>query len=94
MAKAPEVEARVRDICRQNRRRQVAGERILIVLEGLKGEERVAELCRREGIDPNLYSARGKMKRQTPRRRVRISGRLPVRPEERILPIRYRVDVA
>ena len=55
MAKKPEVEARVREIRRQTRRRYSVEEKIRIVLEGLKGEETVAELCRREGISPNLY---------------------------------------
>jgi transposase len=32
-----------------------AEEKIRIVLEGLRGEESIAELCRREGISPNLY---------------------------------------
>ena len=55
MAKQPDVEARVREIRRQTRRRYSAEEKIRIVLEGLKGEDSVAELCRREGISPNLY---------------------------------------
>jgi transposase len=55
MAQKPEVEARVREIRRQTRRRHSAEEKIRIVLEGLKGEETIAELCRREGISPNLY---------------------------------------
>jgi transposase len=32
-----------------------AGEEVRIVLEGLRGEQSVAELCRREGLAPNLY---------------------------------------
>jgi transposase len=55
MAQKPAVEARVREIRRQTRRRYSAEEKIRIVLEGLKGEESVAELCRKEGISPNLY---------------------------------------
>jgi transposase len=55
MAQKPEVEARVREIRRQTRRRFNAEEKIRIVLVGLKGEETIAELCRREGISPNLY---------------------------------------
>jgi transposase len=30
--------------------------KVRIVLEGLRGEESIAELCRREGAAPNLYS--------------------------------------
>jgi transposase len=45
----------VREIKRKTRRRFTAEEKIRIVLEGLKGEETIAALCRREGISPNLY---------------------------------------
>ena len=55
MAPKAEVETRVREIRRQTRRRYSSEEKIRIVLEGLKGEETVAELCRREGISANLY---------------------------------------
>ena len=48
-------EARVREIRRQTRRRYSVEDKIRIVLEGLKGEDSIAELCRREGISPNLY---------------------------------------
>lgn len=57
MAKEEKVSAEqtVRDIRRQTRRKYNAEEKIRIVLEGLRGEASVAELCRREGINPNLY---------------------------------------
>ena len=45
-------EAAVRDIRRKTRRRFSAEEKIRIVLDGLRGEVSVAELCRREGIAP------------------------------------------
>jgi len=45
----------VRHIRRETRRKHNAEEKIRIVLEGLRGEESIAELCRREGINPNLY---------------------------------------
>jgi transposase len=48
-------ESKVREIRRKTRRKYSAEEKIRIVLEGLKGEESIAELCRREGISPNLY---------------------------------------
>ena len=48
-------EAKVREIRRRTRRRFSAEEKIRIVLEGLKGEASIAEICRREGISPNLY---------------------------------------
>jgi transposase len=45
----------VKDIRRRTRRRFSAEEKIRIVLEGLRGEESIATLCRREGIVTNLY---------------------------------------
>ncbi len=45
----------VRDIRRAPRRRFSAEEKIRIVLEGLRGEDSIAELCRREGIAQSLY---------------------------------------
>ena len=45
----------VKDIRRATRRQFSAEEKIRIVLEGLRGEESIAELCRREGIVQNLY---------------------------------------
>jgi transposase len=57
MAKDEKVSAEVvvRDIRRQTRRKYSAEEKIRIVLEGLRGEASVAELCRREDINPNMY---------------------------------------
>ena len=48
-------EARVREIRRRTRRQYGAEEKIRIVLDCLKGEDSIAELCRREGVNPNLY---------------------------------------
>lgn len=45
----------VRDIRRATRRRFSAEEKIRIVLDGLRGEDSIAELCRREGIAQSLY---------------------------------------
>jgi transposase len=45
----------VRDIKRRTRKKYSSEEKIRIVLEGLKGETGIAELCRREGINPNVY---------------------------------------
>jgi len=57
MAKDEKVSAEqvVRDIRRETRRKYSAEEKIRIVLEGLRGEDSIAELCRREGINPNMY---------------------------------------
>ncbi len=49
------AEKTVRDIRRATRRKFSAEEKIRIVLEGLRGEDSIAELCRREGINSNLY---------------------------------------
>jgi transposase len=45
----------VKDIRRKTRKHHSAEEKIRIVLEGLRGEESIAELCRREGIAASLY---------------------------------------
>jgi transposase len=45
----------VRNIRRNSRKRYSGEEKIRIVLEGLRGEETVAELCRREGISESVY---------------------------------------
>src|SRR5438045_2134582 len=45
----------VKDIRRATRKQYSAEEKIRIVLEGLRGEDSIAELCRREGIAQNLY---------------------------------------
>ena len=55
MGKGASSEQVVREIHRRTRRRFSAEEKVRIVLEGLRGEESVAELCRREGLAPNLY---------------------------------------
>lgn len=45
----------VKDIRRRTRKQHSAEEKIRIVLEGLRGEDSIAELCRREGIATSLY---------------------------------------
>ena len=55
MSKAKSAEKVVQDIRRKTRRRFSAEEKIRIVLEGLRGEKSIATLCRREGLNPNLY---------------------------------------
>jgi transposase len=49
------AEQAVRDIRRKTRKQYSAEEKIRIVLEGLRGEESIAALCRREGIAESLY---------------------------------------
>jgi transposase len=45
----------VKDIRRATRKQYSAEEKIRIVLDGLRGEHSIAELCRREGIAESLY---------------------------------------
>jgi transposase len=45
----------VRNIRRNSRKKYSGEEKIRIVLEGLRGEDTVAELCRREGISESVY---------------------------------------
>ena len=48
-------EKTVKDIRRATRKQYSAEEKIRIVLDGLRGEESIAELCRHEGIAQSLY---------------------------------------
>ena len=45
----------VKAIHRRTRRKYSAEEKIRIVLQGLRGEDSIAELCRREGLNQNIY---------------------------------------
>ena len=45
----------IRDVKRRTRRKFAAEEKIRIVIEGLRGEESIAEICRKESIHPNQY---------------------------------------
>ena len=55
MTKKKSAESLVRDIKRKTRRKFSSEEKIRIVIDGLRGEISIAELCRREGIAQNLY---------------------------------------
>ena len=55
MSKNDPAERTVRDIRRKTRKQYTAEEKIRIVVSGLRGEESIAELCRREGIAESLY---------------------------------------
>ena len=52
--KAP-AERVVKDIRRATRKQYSAEEKIRIVLDGLRGDDSIAELCRREGIAQGIY---------------------------------------
>lgn len=49
------AESKVKEIRRHTRKKYSAEEKIRIVIEGLRGETSIAELCRKEGINANLY---------------------------------------
>ena len=55
MRKKGSAEKTVRDIRRATRKHYSAEKKIRIVLEGLRGEDSIAELCRREGLNSNVY---------------------------------------
>lgn len=55
MAKEGSAEDTIRTIKRKTRRKYSAEEKIRIVLEGLRGEDSIAALCRREGLAQSLY---------------------------------------
>jgi transposase len=51
----PSAEKVLKDIRRRTRKQHSAEEKIRVVLDGLRGEASIAELCRREGIATSLY---------------------------------------
>ena len=55
MSSRDTAERTVRDIRRKTRKQYSAEEKIRIVVSGLRGEDSIAELCRREGIAESLY---------------------------------------
>jgi len=55
MNHAAQAESIVREIKRKTRKKYNAEEKIRIVLEGLRGEASISEVCRKEGINPNMY---------------------------------------
>ena len=57
------AEQAVRDIRRKTRKQYSAEEKIWIVLAGLRGEDSISELCRREGIAESLYYIYGRLSR-------------------------------
>ena len=67
------AEDAIRDIRRATRRHFSAEEKIHVVLEGLRGEESIAELCRREGIASSMYYGWSKLSSLRPARR-RLAG--------------------
>ena len=66
----PPAERVVRDIRRRTRKHHSAEDKIRIVLEGPRGEEGIAALCRREGIAESLYYAWSKEFLEAGKRRL------------------------
>ena len=64
------AEQHVKAIRRATRKQYSAEEKIRIVLEGLRGEHSIAELCRREGIAQSLYYAWSKEFLEAGKRRL------------------------
>ena len=74
-AKKP-AEQVLKDIRRATRRHFSAEDKIRIVLDGLRGEDSIAELCRKEGIAQSLYYTWSKEFMEAGKRRLRASNPL------------------
>ena len=81
-AKKPPAEAVLKDIRRATRRQFSAEEKIRVVLEGLRGEESIAELCRREGIASSMYYGRSKEFLEAGKRRLAGDTARAATPDE------------
>jgi transposase len=66
----PSSERFVKDIRRATRLQYSAEEKIRVVLDGLRGEDSIAELCRREGIAEGLYYSWSKEFLEASKRRL------------------------
>lgn len=56
-AETAEAQQFIKRVRRVSRRQFSAEEKVRVVLEGFRREVRVSDLCRREGINPNVYYA-------------------------------------
>ena len=72
----------VKNIRRATRKHHSAEEKIRIVLEGLRGEYSIAELCRREGIAESLYYSWSKEFLEAGKKQAR-SASPGIRPAQR-----------
>ena len=75
-------ESVVREIKRKTRRKFNPEEKIRIILEGLKGEDSIAAICRREGIAPGLYYKWSKAFLQAGKRRLKGDTRREANSDE------------
>jgi transposase len=78
-AKKP-AEQVVKDIRRATRRHFSAEDKIRIVLEGLRGDDSIAELCRKEGIAQSLYYVWSKEFMEAGKRRLAATPPAPPPP--------------
>ena len=86
MSSKNDPESTVREIRRKTRRKYSTEEKIRIVLDGLKGEDSIAELCRREGIAQSLYYSWSKEFLEAGKKRLAgDTARVLVGAEERLM---------
>jgi transposase len=92
-ARSEETKRLIRDVKRVTRRRFSAEEKIRIVIEGLRRDTPIRDLCRREGIRPTTYYAwlkdfmeggKGRLQRDTARDATRTEVEAFKRDNERL----------
>jgi transposase len=76
----------VKDIRRTTRRQHSAEEKIRVVLDGLRGEHSIAEICRREGIAESLYYSWSKEFLEAGKRRLAGDSASFVNLRSKVLP--------
>lgn len=76
----PSAETVIKDIRGATRKQYGAEEKIRVVLEGLRGEESLAALCRREGIAESLYYNWSKEFLEAGKKRWQVTRRAPPPP--------------
>src|SRR5271163_2452602 len=74
----------VKDIRRATRKQYSAEEKIRVVLDGLRGEHSIAELCRREGIAASLYYSWSKEFLEAGKRRLDETSSALMRGQNRL----------
>ena len=79
-AAKPSAEQVVRNIRRATRKHHSAEDKIRIVLDGLRGEDSIAALCRREGIAESLYYSWSKEFLEAGKRRLPVIRPAPQPP--------------
>lgn len=80
MSKKESADQTIKTIRRKTRRQHTAEEKICIMMEGLRGEEGVAEICRREGISQSLYYKWSKKFLETGKSRLSGDVHIPAMP--------------